>query len=112
MVFDFGLAMKQVTEAILYGGSLNPPRKAFNPILAFVGSLVVPIMFYFSLLVVFRSQGLLSDYDWATVANGWGAVAGTDIPLAWVASRFAFGHGHPGEQQLASDQPAIGTHTL
>ena len=32
MVLFFGIAAKEITEACLPGGSLNPPRKAVNPL--------------------------------------------------------------------------------
>ena len=36
MVLFFGLAGKEVTEALLPGGSLNPPSKALSPLLVCV----------------------------------------------------------------------------
>jgi NhaA family Na+:H+ antiporter len=37
MTFFFGIAAKEVTEALLPGGSLNPPSKAFNPLICTLG---------------------------------------------------------------------------
>lgn len=52
MALFFGLAMKEVTEALLPGGSLNPPSKAANPILTCLGGVFGPIVFYFIFLEV------------------------------------------------------------
>ena len=47
MTFFFGIAAKEITEACLPGGSLNPPAKAANPLLATVGGVLGPVAVYF-----------------------------------------------------------------
>lgn len=58
MALFFGLAMKEVTEALLPGGSLNPPSKAANPILTCMGGVFGPIAVYFILLEVRATGGV------------------------------------------------------
>ena len=100
MIFHFALAMKEVTESLLPGGSLNPPSKAMNPILVTIGCVAGPIIAYFVLLKSFISMGFFDDeiergLSWADLSNGWGVVAATDIILAWLVGRLVFGDGHP-----------------
>ena len=52
MVFFFGIAAKEITEACLPGGDLNPPSKAINPLLGTIGGVVGPVAVYFLLLQV------------------------------------------------------------
>ena len=71
MVFFFGLAAKEVTEACLPGGSLNPPRKALAPLVGTVAGVCGPIATYLLLLYVqFYGIGAFSDgYDSMEAAN-------------------------------------------
>jgi len=51
----------------------------------------------------------------ATLFNGWGIVTATDIPVAWMVSRFVFGEGHPAIDYLlllAIVDDAIGIATM
>lgn len=43
MAFFFGLAMKEVTESVLPGGGLNPPRKALSSLIGTVGGVLGPV---------------------------------------------------------------------
>ena len=100
MSFHFALAMKEVTEALLPGGSLNPPSKAMNPILVTIGCVAGPIIAYFAFLELFMRWGMFDveqdrGLDWNDLSKGWGAVAATDIILAWLFGRLVFGDGHP-----------------
>jgi Na+/H+ antiporter NhaA len=96
MVFHFGLAVKEVTEALLPGGSLNPPSKAANPIMATMGGVFGPVGVFFIILKVFMAIGLFEDhYSFAVLSKGWGIVTATDIPLAWLAALVVYGQGHP-----------------
>ena len=61
MVFHFALATKEVTEALLPGGSLNPPMKAINPICCTFGGIIGSIVAYFALLHAFIATGWISD---------------------------------------------------
>ncbi len=91
MVLFFGIAAKEITDAILPGGSLNPPSKAINPLLGTLGGVIGPVGTFF-LLVHFLYGG---SPDEAAVANGWGVPTATDIALAWLAARLVFGAKHP-----------------
>lgn len=96
MVFFFGLASKEITEAMLPGGSLNPPRKAANPLLATVGGVIGPILIYFVLLNALHAADCFpAGFTYDMLSQGWGVVTATDIPLAWVTARCVFGSGHP-----------------
>jgi NhaA family Na+:H+ antiporter len=86
MVFFFGIATKEITEACLPGGALNPLKKAINPLMATIGGVIGPIGMYF---VVMK---LLGD---DSIARGWGVPTATDIALAWLVARLVFGAKHP-----------------
>ena len=60
MVFFFGLAAKEITEALLPGGALSPVRKALSPLLATIGGVVGPIVVYLVCAVVFYEMGAFS----------------------------------------------------
>ncbi len=91
MVFFFGIATKEITEACLPGGDLNPPSKAINPLLGTLGGVVGPVGVYFLLTFLFYAGH--KDFD--IVANGWGVPTATDIALAWLVARMVFGNKHP-----------------
>jgi NhaA family Na+:H+ antiporter len=93
MVFFFGIAAKEITEACLPGGSLNPPVKAINPLFATLGGVIGPICVYFAGLWLFFPTGELTDM--AALSRGWGVPTATDIALAWLVARAVFGRGHP-----------------
>lgn len=57
MAFFFGIAAKEITEACLPGGSLNPPSKAANPLMATIGGVAGPVAVYFLLGMVFHGGG-------------------------------------------------------
>ena len=86
MVFFFGIAAKEIAEAFLPGGALNPPSKAINPLLGTIGGVLGPVGAYF----LFNS--IMGDPAWS---NGWGIPTATDIALAWLIARLVFGNGHP-----------------
>ncbi len=91
MVLFFGVAAKEITEACLPGGALNPPRKAVNPLAATLGGIVGPIGVY--LLMVWL-------LDAPEIRGGWGVPTATDIALAWLVARLAFGARHPAVSYL------------
>jgi NhaA family Na+:H+ antiporter len=96
MVFFFGIAAKEITEACLPGGSLNPIRKAINPLLATIGGVVGPVGVFFLLLSVTWSAGMYPEgVEHAQIMRGWGIPTATDIALAWLVARAVFGAGHP-----------------
>ena len=91
MVLFFGIAAREITESVAPGGSLNPPRKAVNPILATLGGVLVPAGAYF--LIAFIIYGRSDEFS--TVANGWAIPTATDIAVAWLVARIVFGPVHP-----------------
>jgi NhaA family Na+:H+ antiporter len=96
MVFFFGIAAKEITESCLPGGSLNPPRKAVNPLLATVGGVAGPVLVFFGGLWLCFEMGIYTpDDDQALLSRGWGIPTATDIALAWLVARAVFGKGHP-----------------
>ena len=96
MVFFFGIAAKEITESCLPGGSLNPPRKAINPLLATIGGLLGPVAVFFGGLWLCFQTGIYTDADsWSALSRGWGVPTATDIALAWLVARTVFGPGHP-----------------
>ncbi len=96
MVFFFGIAAKEITEACLPGGSLNPIAKAINPLFATIGGVVGPVGVFFAALWVSHSSGAFpADAEWGVLQKGWGIPTATDIALAWLVARAVFGAGHP-----------------
>ena len=93
MVFFFGIAAKEIVEAILPGGPLNPPSQAINPLLATIGGVVGPVGIFFVLNAIMGVPGFDSAAgEWG---KGWGIPTATDIALAWLVARIVFGAGHP-----------------
>lgn len=86
MVLFFGIAAKEITEACLPGGALNPMKKAINPLMGTIGGILGPVGVYLGLNLV------MGQTAWA---GGWGIPTATDIALAWLVARFVFGKGHP-----------------
>jgi NhaA family Na+:H+ antiporter len=96
MVFFFGIAAKEITEACLPGGSLNPPAKAVNPLLATLGGVVGPIGVFFAGIWLLFAVGVYGPADDVRMLQrGWGVPTATDIALAWLVARAVFGRGHP-----------------
>ena len=97
MVFFFGIAAKEITEACLPGGSLNPPSKAVSPLFSTAGGVIVPILVFIVGLWLLFETGVYSEPadDWESLARGWGVPTATDIALAWLVARTVFGAGHP-----------------
>ena len=98
MVFFFGIAAKEITEAALPGGSLNPMRKAINPLFATIGGVAGPVAVFFGAVWLAANNGVYDASDpelMATVNKGWGIPTATDIALAWLVARAVFGKGHP-----------------
>ncbi|MCA9212859.1 MAG: Na+/H+ antiporter NhaA, partial [Planctomycetales bacterium] len=86
MVLFFGVAAKEITEACLPGGALNPPSKAINPLCGTIGGVLGPVAVFFGL------NAIVGQSDWT---NGWGIPTATDIALAWLVAKLIFGKGHP-----------------
>ncbi len=86
MVFFFGIATKEIVEACLPRGALNPPSKAINPLLGTIGGVLGPIGVFLALNLA------IGQAEWV---RGWGIPTATDIALAWLVARIIFGAGHP-----------------
>lgn len=93
MVFFFGVAAKEITESCLPGGSLNPPRKALNPLFATMGGVFGPIGVFLLGIALLQAMGVYGADSGA--GRGWGIPTATDIALAWMVARAVFGKGHP-----------------
>lgn len=86
MVFFFGLAAKEVYEAMLPGGALSSPRQAAVPLLAAVGGMVGPALVYVAIVTLWNRPDLL---------RGWAIPCATDIAFSYMFARFIFPKGHP-----------------
>jgi NhaA family Na+:H+ antiporter len=86
MVFFFGIAAKEITEACLPGGPLNPIKKAINPLMGTLGGVLGPVGVFFIL------NAMMGEQAWV---KGWGIPTATDIALAWLVARMVFGATHP-----------------
>lgn len=99
MVFFFGIAAVEITQAVCPGGSLNPISKAINPIYGTVGGVIGPILVFFILCHTLSIGDLLEAATFSEVINGWGVPTATDIALAWLLARMVFGK-HPAVSYL------------
>jgi len=63
MVFFFGIAAKEVTEACLPGGSLNPIRKALSPLVGTIGGVLGPIAIYVLVSYIQYAAGAYDGYE-------------------------------------------------
>ncbi len=101
MVFFFGIAAKEITEACLPGGSLNPIKSAVNPLLATLGGVMGPILVFFGALLLVHgiAPGVFPQgskmWGEGSLSKGWGIPTATDIALAWLVAKTVFGKGHP-----------------
>lgn len=86
MAFFFGLAAKEVYEALLPGGALSSPRKAAMPLLATLGGMLGPASIYVAGALLL-GQGEL--------VRGWAIPAATDIAFSYLIARLVFGDRHP-----------------
>lgn len=91
MAFFFAIAMVEIVESFQPGGSLNPIKRAVNPLIATVGGVVGPVCVYLLLNAFIGAP----EY-----ANGWGIPTATDIAIAWLAAKLVFGGGHPAVNYL------------
>ena len=97
MVFFFAIAAKEITEAALPGGLLNPLSKAVSALVATAGGVLIPVAAFFVGLWLCFQLGVYDTAmdDQGTLARGWGIPTATDIALAWLVARTVFGSRHP-----------------
>ena len=97
MVLFFAIAAKEITEAALPGGLLNPISKAINPLVATLGGVVGPVAVFFLCIAASFEFGIYSPEldDRDLLVRAWGIPTATDIALAWLVARAVFGKGHP-----------------
>jgi len=86
MVFFFGLAAKEVYEAMLPGGALSSPRQAAVPVLAATGGMLAPALIYLAIVHLAGEPEL---------ARGWAIPCATDIAFSYMAARLIFPAAHP-----------------
>jgi NhaA family Na+:H+ antiporter len=86
MVFFFGLATKEVVEAMLPGGPLSSVREGALPIFAAVGGMAAPAGIY---LLSIRALGM------PEIHSGWAIPCATDIAFSYLAARLIFPRGSP-----------------
>jgi len=85
MVFFFALAAKEVVEATAPGGSLHTWRRASLPVIAAVGGMAVPSLFYVLYVWFANATALL---------RGWAIPCATDIAFSYLVAKLVFGR-HP-----------------
>ena len=86
MVFFFGIATVEITQAFQKGGAMYPFQKSLNAIAATLGGVLIPILFFFIFCQLFQVE--------KPVYRGWGISTATDIAIAWLFARFCFGPKH------------------
>lgn len=91
MVFFFGIAMKEVTEAFLPGGALSSFSTAALPVVGTLGGVVGPVAVYLAGVYLF----VHNPENQTTMAHGWAIPTATDIAYAWLFARIVFGAMHP-----------------
>lgn len=108
MAFFFAIAGKEVWEATFPGGPLSDPKKAATPLVATLGGMAGPALFYVagvSILGLNMVNFAGSPLDAAAAAalgdqainmnNGWAIPCATDIAFSYMVARIVFGAGHP-----------------
>ncbi len=86
MVFFFALAAKEVVEASVPGGALHTWRRAALPVLAAVGGMAVPALFYVLYVNLSNETGLL---------RGWAIPCATDLAFSYFFAKAVFRGPHP-----------------
>ncbi|MBN2715886.1 MAG: Na+/H+ antiporter NhaA [Deltaproteobacteria bacterium] len=86
MCFFFGLAAKEIWEALLPGGALSSAKKAATPLLATAGGVAGPALLYVVGALALGQSELI---------RGWAIPCATDIAFSYLVARLVFGIGHP-----------------
>ncbi len=92
MAFLFGIASKELVDAVKPGGCLRNKKYSINPILATIGGIAVPAAIYAVLTRVIMPGALDVQGVIMPIA--------TDITFAWLGARVLFGSKHPAVQYL------------
>ncbi len=87
MALFFAIAAKEVWESLLPGGALSNPRKAATPLLATLGGILGPVVFYLGGAYLTGTQ--------ADLGQGWAVPCATDIAFSYLIARLIFGGNHP-----------------
>jgi len=87
MALFFAIAGKEVFEATLPGGPLSEFKKAATPLIATVGGMAGPAVFFLA------GAAMLGEFE--TYSNGWAIPCATDIAFSYLVARVVFGNGHP-----------------
>ncbi len=87
MALFFAIAGKEIREAMLPGGDLNPPKKAIVPLVATVGGMAGPALVFLGGAAAIGQMDVLFD--------GWAIPTATDIAFSYMVARIIFGKGHP-----------------
>ncbi len=90
MVFFFGIAMKEVSEAFLPGGPLSSVKKASLPIVSTLGGVVGPAGVFAIGCFLFAKY----------LIRGWAVPTATDIAYSWLFAGMIFGYKHPATKFL------------
>jgi NhaA family Na+:H+ antiporter len=86
MVFFFGVAMKEILEAMAPGGALHSRRQAAVPVIAAVGGMTGPALLYAVQSLAIGRHDLLA---------GWAIPTATDIAFSYLVARAIFPPTHP-----------------
>lgn len=81
MVFFFGLAMKEIIEATAPGGALHSLRRAGLPVIAALGGMAGPALFYVAMAL---AAGM------PEIVRGWAIPCATDIAFSYMIARLIF----------------------
>jgi NhaA family Na+:H+ antiporter len=84
MAFFFGIAAKEIVEALLPGGDLNPIRKAAVPLWGTLGGVLGPALIY-------AAGAYLLDPE---LIRGWAIPCATDIAFSYMFAQMIFGKNH------------------
>ena len=91
MAFFFLLAGKEIREAMLPGGALSSARTAALPVMATIGGMAGPALFYVAGTQIFACHDKL--------IGGWAIPMATDIAFSYLVARLVFprigGKPHP-----------------
>lgn len=89
MALFFGIAAKEVWEAVALKAGALRGKKALTPLIATAGGMGGPVVVYLGV------AALLGAKTFAEVAHGWAIPTATDIAFSYLVGRMVFGAGHP-----------------